>query len=258
MMSFSYLRAVNCPPRQMMKLHQNNSKNNSNGHFINGHQRSSSSGASCVNVVPVSKINDVISTNNISTNNIKDELESTNGSTTLSSTFLVPGESNPTSTHHVSSSNTSQNDYNKGNLLVNGFIDHENQGTAAEPQLPERVHQQLLTTVTTNHNKGNHDSRNNPNAQRNLNADSNSSKKPDDPNKDFEKDLESKYDSSSVEMEAEASQRSDSPIQIEQDMFGLYSLCMVNKMASKASLMLFIKGSTEDMINLATSLRGSG
>ena len=147
-------------PRQMMKLHQNNSKNNSNGHFINGHQRSSSSGASCVNVVPVSKMNDVISTNNISTNNIKDELESTNGSTTLSSTFLVPGESNPTSTHHVSGSNTSQNDYNKGNLLVNGFIDHENQGTAAERQLPERAHQQLLTTVTTNHNKGNHDSRN--------------------------------------------------------------------------------------------------
>merc|ERR1719414_2658857 len=86
-------------PRQMMKLHQNNSKNNSNGHFVNSHQRSSSSGASCVNVLPVSKMNDVINSTNIST---KDDLESTNGSTTLTSTFLVPGEANPTSNHHIS------------------------------------------------------------------------------------------------------------------------------------------------------------
>ena len=216
-------------PRQMIKLHQNNSKNNSNGHFVNGHHRSSSSGASCVNVVPVSKMNDVINSTNISTNNIKDELESTNGSNTLSSTFLAPEESNPTSTHPGNIGNTNLNDYSKGPLLLNGFIDHENQATTMDPlrkesQFSENVPQQLLATVAVNHDSGN-----NPNISHNKHADVSPTKRSGDIDKEFGGEVESKYNANNVEIEGEASQRSDSPIQIEQDVFGFYSLCMVNK-----------------------------
>ena len=198
-------------PRQMMKLHQNNSKNNSNGHFVNSHQRSSSSGASCVNVLPVSKMNDVINSTNIST---KDDLESTNGSTTLTSTFLVPGEPNPTSNHHLSSSSTGGNDYNNTPLLVNGFIDHGNQATTVNPirqetQFSENIQQQPLANEALNHD--NEENRDSQSPSKRLDC------------------IEKEFVGDTVEVEEETTQRSNTPIQIEQDLFGLYSLCMVNK-----------------------------
>ena len=210
-------------PRQMMKMHQNHTKNSSNGHFVNGHHRSNSSGA-CV--MPVSKINDVIISNNSSSININDKVDSTSGSNNLSSTFLVPGESNATSTQ--ASSNVNTDEFSQ-NLLVNGFIDHEkNQMTDLEPVTKENFHQPLISSVSDIQPK---DRSTEPiaNLTSNQDLDANLSRTSTEV-KDLPESIEGMYSANTTEMEEVANcHRPTSPIQIEKDVFGFYSLSMINK-----------------------------
>jgi hypothetical protein len=225
-------------PRQLMKMHHHNTKNSSNGHFVNGHQRSNSSGA-CV--VPVSKTNDVINnSNNSSSINVNDKIDSTNGSNKLSSTFLVPGESNPTSTQVRS--NVSRHEFGN-NLLVNGFADHENkQGTnldsvtKVEHQFVDNVHQQQVNVAVANNqqNDRNHERSTNTNIESTTSkssASENLSKSSVDANTNLHESQENKYGAENTDAEGDlsSSQRSTSPIQLEKDFFGFYSLSMVNK-----------------------------
>ena len=206
-------------PRQMIKMHQNNT----NGHFVNGHQRSNSSGA-CV--VPVGKMNDVISSNNSSSINVKGNVDSTNGS----STFLVPPEPNHASIQE--SNNVSRGEFGN-NSLVNGFDHDSKQGTnsdhvAKEHPFKDSNQPQLPIAAGSDNNLGQSGS-----ASKAMDSKQDSREyfsKSFGEVGELQENEDCAYETENNEYEENTSAHiPTSLMNIEKDVFGFYSLCMVNK-----------------------------
>merc|ERR550539_2388102 len=206
-------------PRQMIKMH----KNNTNGHFVNGHQRSNSSGA-CV--VPVGKMNDVISSNTSSSINVKGNVDSTNGS----STFLVPGEPNHAPIQE--SNNISRGEFGN-NLLVNGFDHDSKQGknsdhVAKEHSFKDSNQPQLPIAAGSDNNLGQSGS---ASTAMESNQDSREyfSKSFGEVG-ELQENEDCAYETENNEYEENSSAHmATSLMNIEKDVFGFFSLCMVNK-----------------------------
>ena len=216
-------------PRQIMKMHQNSTKNNPSGHFVNGHQRSNSSGACVIPVVGT--ISEEIINRNSSSNRVKDNLDSTNGSKKLSSTFLVPGESNSNSTQ-TRNEGKSNNDQR---LLLNGVVDHEDNQAKSLEHLPkeQKFRETIPQRVIATNDKQQH-----VKTEQNANTGAGSvtnSEEAGIASTENDKDLRENTEISNaienleIDEDAGAEQRPTSPIPIEKDVFGFYSLSMVNK-----------------------------